>query len=582
MLVALSNITFNWGVAQGVDHWYRVQSQCLPRVCPPVNDPDAAACTQGSMTTLTVMASSLEEVATKLINSNWVVPVAQVIRYDPPAKYADWTAADHKNASCRTMVDVTSQFNEVASSLMMFLNADIDIDVDNPTVLDMLVEDWYIPAGSTSLRAAFTSSITPQFGPYQPIGGLSLRGGANWGVTIPGNPPVFYYHATGGLRFGYFPMISVPKTGTPLLLRFSGASSYVSATWYHNSLIPINEICITGVNTTLVDAGVVASASAVSDESNPNAANPVVIDSSATVDTYCCATSATPVSLYLNQNLSQSQTFINFINRNNLTWSNNYLLNYRAFSQSWQTSIFFKGFGTQQETLQNWQLNFDFGCSNPSQQSMTGLAYLKIVSGGDGTHPYNVNDILTVGYGGGTVRVTTVNAGLVTAISVNSPGAGYAVGATYSTTDPNGSGQGCTLLVTACATTQGFATISNYWKFGMNVALRDLVLGSNARTRLIFLFDPSVVCPDVKPISFNFTYNTQTQEVIPATVSSPVIFDGLGLFKSQIWFASPLFNVTISATQVAEQQTVSYPELMNPIGSVRGSVPLGGVISQMT
>jgi hypothetical protein len=529
------------------------------------------------MTTVTVMANSLTDLANKLVNSNWATPIAQVDRYDPPAYFADWSTTDQQNAPCTTMVNVTNQFNGVAASLGLFLNADINLNTDNSMTLDMTVEDWYTPAGTTSLWRGF--SLAPTFGPYTPSGNLTLKGGASWGYQLPGQKPVFYYHAKGGLKFGRF-SVATPVTNPALSLKFSGVGAYAAYTWYHGSLVRTEEISITGQNTTLVEAKSVMSPT---DEANETSADPVVLDSHTLVGAYCCAAGVTPVLLYINQNLIQSRNLANFISRNNLTWSNNYSLIYRAASQSWQTNVSLKGLGTQQDTPQNWQANFDFGCANPSQLSTTGLAYLSVVSGGDGTHAYAVGDILTVGTGGGTVRVTTVNAGQVTTVSVNSPGTGYVVGTTYPTIASTGSGRGCTLVVTVCATAQTVTSVNNYWKFGMNIAMQDLRFKTNAHTRLILLFDTSLVCPDIRPISFNFTYNVLTQKVTPATIIQPVVSDGLGLFKSQVWESYPYLDITISATMVPDQQTISYPELTNPIKEVRGTAPLGdGTITTMT
>jgi hypothetical protein len=77
-----------------------------------------------------------------------------------------------------------------------------------------------------------------------------------------------------------------------------------------------------------------------------------------------------------------------------------------------------------------------------------------VVVGYDGGSGYVANNILTVtgcGGTGGTVTVTTVSSGVVTAITITRPGTGYVVGTNCATT--GGAGTGATINITAVGST---------------------------------------------------------------------------------------------------------------------------------
>ena len=76
---------------------------------------------------------------------------------------------------------------------------------------------------------------------------------------------------------------------------------------------------------------------------------------------------------------------------------------------------------------------------NPS-----GLGTIAVVVGGTG---YSVNDVLTLDTGtGGTVKVTAVNSGIVTGVSIVTPGTNYPAGSTCGVS--GGGGSACTIIVT--------------------------------------------------------------------------------------------------------------------------------------
>lgn len=118
----------------------------------------------------------------------------------------------------------------------------------------------------------------------------------------------------------------------------------------------------------------------------------------------------------------------------------------------------------------------------------TGLGTVGVAVGGTG---YSVNDILTLATGtGGTVKVTAVTSGVVTAISILSQGTGYTAGTTYATTANPAVGTGCTIYVN---NTNAKNWIVNQWAgykvkivagTGVNSAPNELLIASNTVTTL--------------------------------------------------------------------------------------------------
>lgn len=115
-----------------------------------------------------------------------------------------------------------------------------------------------------------------------------------------------------------------------------------------------------------------------------------------------------------------------------------------------------------QGTTQVWKWGLLSGTpSITNSQGTVGTVYntistISITAGGT---LYNINDILYIDGGtGGTAIVTTVAAGVVTAVTLLEPGYNYSTG-TKNTTTSSTTGTGCTINVTAVANTS--ATISS-------------------------------------------------------------------------------------------------------------------------
>jgi hypothetical protein len=75
----------------------------------------------------------------------------------------------------------------------------------------------------------------------------------------------------------------------------------------------------------------------------------------------------------------------------------------------------------------------------------TGLGTVSVITRGSG---YSVNDVLTLATGtGGTVKVTAVTSGAVTAVEIVTPGTGYTVNNIEATTVAPAGGTGCTIKI---------------------------------------------------------------------------------------------------------------------------------------
>jgi len=115
-----------------------------------------------------------------------------------------------------------------------------------------------------------------------------------------------------------------------------------------------------------------------------------------------------------------------------------------------------------QGTTQVWKWGLLSGVPTITDSAGTvGTVYntITVVSVVAGGTLYNVNDILYIGGGsGGTVIVTTVSAGVVTAVTIVEPGYNYSTG-TKTTTTSSATGTGATIGVTTVANTS--VTISS-------------------------------------------------------------------------------------------------------------------------
>ena len=325
--VKIASFTLKWGNTAGTYNYYRVTSKPSQNNSPPFIDTVDLWGGQGSRISTMVMARGLVELAKKVVKSQWIYSVDRVIRLDPPALFSEWPPV----VDYFTAVDVTDEFNEVAESLAMFLDADISVGAKQS--LEMTIE-----------VSPLVSNV------YIPQGGLKLGGTSTFGSTSI-TTSSFFYQAKGGLRLSQPPM-SLTTSGNTLILTLSGDSAF--------SLAGMNSVAITG--TSLMTAEVHRA-------SVPTTASSVQVTGQNYIITNCCPTSPTPVDFFFEHNLNQTQSLMAFLNRNNLNLPSTLMLTFKQSTQTWQKSLYYNGIGVNSTTNvknQKWNLNFEFGCTTGS------------------------------------------------------------------------------------------------------------------------------------------------------------------------------------------------------------------------
>lgn len=106
----------------------------------------------------------------------------------------------------------------------------------------------------------------------------------------------------------------------------------------------------------------------------------------------------------------------------------------------------------------------------------------------------------------------------------------------------------------ACVDSIGSQELGSYvWKFGFSVVRKNLLTGMDFDTRILLAFPPSTVCAnaDTQGLDFEFTFNTRnmsvttTRNVVPDVV---LLYDNIGLFKSQGWVTNPNLKIRVAQT----------------------------------
>jgi len=336
---------FRWGATQGPYHYYRVLSDCMPRTCPPLSDDDE--CLQGSQHNVTVFARSVQEVCQKLTQRGYTFPVNSVVRFDPPARYSDWSSSD--DPECREMVDVTDDFFEVVDCVSLTIDADLDINQP----LQMEVEDVelnefsYTPSGGPVIGGSSDVDVTwneSSWWEHLPSGGLVLGGG----ISSVGSSH-WHYVASGGLTLS-----------GPELEYFHGyeASGQLVLGGHADSIIVGTEdLDVKAENEVTAEVEAVY-ASIDADE----------LEGSSDEDaaTLCCPTSTTPLLMYLGHNLNRAQNLAQFLLYNNLTMLQYSKIVYRENDEIWQGNHYYRGQSIAGDGTVIWNITFEFGCINPS------------------------------------------------------------------------------------------------------------------------------------------------------------------------------------------------------------------------
>lgn len=466
-----NSIKFKWEFNKGKLHYYRVESKCIERTCPPISDDDT--CGQGSRVTVMVLARSLSDVCIKLSNKGLLFPIEKIDRLDPPALFSERESTDDNN--CTTLVDVTDQFNQVADCVPLFIDFDLDIAVAN---IDMYVDE------------------SPLSGMQTGSGGLELSGSSDATYTL--NPSVhFVADSHDGLTIGgsstvYSPVWEfTPSGGLALGGDITGADSYLNNTSGQLLLGGHSEATILGADE-LDFVASIAMEGLITGTFPITEADPLIGTIETEVNTVCCTDSYTPITILLNHNLTRGQKLAQFVKRNALDFSNTARLTYNKSSELWQGNILLNGLSTQNDThVEQWRLSFEFGCT---------------------VSPFGPTDIVPA---------------------------------------------------------------ESFWKLAINVVQKNLTTGYDDTTRLVLFYDGSLICKNSFPVEFSASFNTLTKISTPITAFTPVLYDGIGLFKSYSWVSdNPNLRLNILAKEPEPIPAGIYPELKMPINVVRGAAPI--------
>jgi len=149
--------------------------------------------------------------------------------------------------------------------------------------------------------------------------------------------------------------------------------------------------------------------------------------------------------------------------------------------------------------LFSMSLLFGTGKGPVSTRTVEGVISAVVSAPTAGGTGYTVNDVLTVAGGsGGTVTATTVNAGVVAAVTLTTGGTGYTIGVGKATT--GGTGTGCTIEITTV--TGGLAWIKIINLSAVTLA-KSGFWGENDNDEYFYCYIEALV--DGSDVNFDFT-----------------------------------------------------------------------------
>ena len=335
--IITASVDFSWELNARLEpwHYYRVVSQSVPRVAPPLTDCSDEPEHLGRYL-LIVLARNESEVAQKLMDSGWVFSIDTVCRHDP-------SAIPNQYTNMRTMVDVTDAFLRAAEAIDFFLQQDLTIEGTGAMVVDESPTEEFEFEPEGGLVTSGTSPISVTFNPstffiYEPLGGLVIGGRADQAQTR------WRHVASGGLILSSttsFHHASV--LGLGLILTLGGHSSA--------TIVGTEEVEAKTKSSTTTDASAFYSSIDADSIESPALEN---------VETECCPGSGTPTLLSLVHNLALAQNLSQFVQRHNLSVPNNLNMVYSTVTELWRGNLVLKSAVSGIE--QQWQITFEFGC----------------------------------------------------------------------------------------------------------------------------------------------------------------------------------------------------------------------------
>lgn len=303
MTITASTI-FKWDFNIGDLHWYRAESDCIPRTCPPIFDPIGGACTAGSRTSVTVLARNVTEVCEKLTERNLSFPVKSLVRFDPSASISDDPDADR---TCISMVDVTDEYNILAACeglepayIDVFMDGVMEMEVDDYSTVFMALSDF--KKETIDQRKATTS------------------------IRSMGDIDVDF--SSGIASEEAFGSATLNQSGNPIVITMSANPDM-------------------GVEPTASFSDIVASA--------------LVGSKSDLIANQSCKSSFTPTLITLSHNLSKSPKLTQFAKRNGLIVPSSNNLIFNTVTNSWQGNHIMRGLASSQDFNQTVNILFEFG-----------------------------------------------------------------------------------------------------------------------------------------------------------------------------------------------------------------------------
>lgn len=102
-----------------------------------------------------------------------------------------------------------------------------------------------------------------------------------------------------------------------------------------------------------------------------------LIATNLTIATACSSCSAIPDTLYLRHNLQNGSFLSDFLERNSITIPESIQMIYSPRTETWQSSMHFRGFGDNSNQFERWQINLDWSCVSQYSENILSSAMWK-------------------------------------------------------------------------------------------------------------------------------------------------------------------------------------------------------------
>jgi hypothetical protein len=417
---------FSWNIGLPPLSWYRVEGFCLNPTCESTGfDASAVNCEQGTNYTQTIAARGLADLCDKLkagVFSQPVIwPLKSITRFSKPTyKVAgdnscqvlipeDFCSIPECMEFCideRTVfrlalsMNVQDTFYEYTGSGTIYLGGSASTSTDGAVSSVM-----YIGAGRITLGGEAIVSASYNYPTYTGSGGLTLGGEASvvspnyfyegeGGLTLGGEAsvtsPSYFYEGEGGLILGgghrivFSPQASGGLTiggaaTSSVTLRYIGsgvitldgsAEVVESASYFYEGTggftlggEATTESSFVGIIPMNMNLSMEINKIFLSFDENIDSGNELTIDSGNVVSQCGCDT--LPLVLTFSQNIAYGNALRSFLDKNGYSLANDLDLSYKSSSNSWTQNLHFRGIGDLDNSVENWNILFEWTCSTP-------------------------------------------------------------------------------------------------------------------------------------------------------------------------------------------------------------------------